>query len=75
MEGRRPRWLSGTKSPIQLESWLLIWRDQGTFDLGREQPVDMSAGISQAQKKATHLSGFFLNFGAGNETFIWRPTR
>ena len=28
----------------------------------------MNAGISQAQKKATHLSGFFLNLGAGNET-------
>ena len=28
----------------------------------------MSAGTSQAKKKATHLSGFFLNLGAGNET-------
>ena len=27
----------------------------------------MSTDISQA-KKATHLSGFFLNLGAGNET-------
>jgi len=38
-------------------------------------PIAMSEGISQTRKKATHLSGFFLNLGAGNETLIWRLTR
>ncbi|WDU64107.1 hypothetical protein LRS56_06260 [Pseudomonas poae] len=36
--------------------------------------VHLTPGHFSGTKKATHLSGFFLNLGAGNETCIMHPT-